>query len=96
MEDCSSTGSSVHGILQARKLEWVAAPSSRGSSWPRDQTMPLSSPALAGRLFTTEPAGKPHDSISTLLYVVKDVSAELEKGPVFYYQEVIGRLSNAV
>ena len=31
-------GSSVHGILQARILEWVAMPSSRGSSWPRDRT----------------------------------------------------------
>ena len=31
-------GSSVHGILQARILEWVAVPSSRGSSWPRNQT----------------------------------------------------------
>ena len=31
-------GSSVHGILQVRLLEWVAKPSSRGSSWPRDQT----------------------------------------------------------
>ena len=31
-------GSSVHGILQARMLEWGAMPSSRGSSWPRDQT----------------------------------------------------------
>ena len=36
--DCSPPGSSVHGILQARILEWVAVPSSRGSSWPRDQT----------------------------------------------------------
>ena len=34
--DCSSPGSSVHGILQARILEWVAMPSSRESSWPRD------------------------------------------------------------
>ena len=34
--DCSPPGSSVHGILQARILEWVAMPSSRGSSWPRD------------------------------------------------------------
>ena len=34
----SETGSSVHGILQARILEWVAIPFSRGSSWPRDQT----------------------------------------------------------
>ena len=32
--DCSPPGSPVHGILQARILEWVAMPSSRGSSWP--------------------------------------------------------------
>ena len=36
--DCSPPGSSVHGILQARRLEWVAMPSSRGSLWSRDQT----------------------------------------------------------
>ena len=34
--DYSQTGSSVHGILQARILEWVAIPFSRGSSQPRD------------------------------------------------------------
>ena len=36
--DCSLSGPSVPGILQARILEWVAMPSSRGSSWPRDWT----------------------------------------------------------
>ena len=36
--DCSPLSSSVHGIVQARRLEWVATPSSRGSSWPRDRT----------------------------------------------------------
>ena len=36
--DCSPPGSSVHGILPARILEWVAMPSSRGSSRPRDRT----------------------------------------------------------
>ena len=36
--DCSPPGSSVHGILQARILEWVAMPSSRESSWSRDWT----------------------------------------------------------
>ena len=35
--DCSPPGFSVHGILQTRILEWVAMPSSRGSSQPRDQ-----------------------------------------------------------
>ena len=34
--DCSPPGSSVHGILQARILEWVAIPFSRGPSQPRD------------------------------------------------------------
>ena len=34
--DCSSLGSSVYGILQARILEWIAIPVSRGFSWPRD------------------------------------------------------------
>ena len=36
--DYSPQGSSVHGILQARILEWVAIPFSRWSSWPRDWT----------------------------------------------------------
>ena len=36
--DCSPPGSSVHGILQARILEWVATLSCRGSSWPRDRS----------------------------------------------------------
>ena len=44
-------GSSVHGVLQARILEWVAISSSRGPSQPRNQT--LLSPALADRFFTT-------------------------------------------
>ena len=36
--DCNPLGSSVHRILQARILEWVAISFSRGSSWPRDWT----------------------------------------------------------
>jgi len=51
----SPPGSSVHGILQARVLEWVAMLSgSRGSFQPRDQTMVC----IAGNFFTTEPPGK--------------------------------------
>ena len=34
--DCSPPGSAVHGILQAKILEWVAIPFCRGSSWPMD------------------------------------------------------------
>ena len=48
--DCSSRGSSVHGLLQARILEWVAFPFSKGSSQPRDQTQAYS---IAGRFFTS-------------------------------------------
>ena len=51
--------SSVHGILQARLLEWIAISSSWGSSQPRDRTWSLASPALTGRFFTTEPPGNP-------------------------------------
>ena len=36
--DCSLPGSSLHGILQARVLEWVAISFSRGSSRPKDRT----------------------------------------------------------
>ena len=46
--DCSPLGSSVHGILQARILEWVAVSFSRGSSQPRDQTQVS---RIAGRRF---------------------------------------------
>ena len=53
---CKPFGSSVPGISQARILEWVAISSSRGSSWPRDQTRVS---CIAGRFFTTTPPGKP-------------------------------------
>ena len=53
--DCSPPGSSVHRILQARILHWVAMPSSRGSSQPRDRTC-IS--YIAGGFFTAEPLGK--------------------------------------
>ena len=48
-KDCGPPGSSVHGILQARVLEWVAISFSRGSSQPRDQTRVS---CIAGRFFT--------------------------------------------
>ena len=48
--DCSPPGSCVRRILQARILQWVAIPFSRGSSHPRDQTWVS---LIAGRVFTT-------------------------------------------
>ena len=59
--DCSPTGSSVHGILQARILEWVAMSSSRGSSWPRDQThVSWKSPALQVDFLPLSHLGSPN------------------------------------
>ena len=50
--DCSLLVSSVHGVLQARKLEWVSMPSSRGSFHPGIEPVSLKSPALTSRFFT--------------------------------------------
>ena len=50
--DCSTPGSSVHGIFQARILEWVAISFSRDLL---DSRIELASSVLAGRFFTTEP-----------------------------------------
>ena len=55
--DCGLPGSSVHGILQARILEWVAIPFSGGSSQPRDGARVS---CLAGRFFTIWAKGKTH------------------------------------
>ena len=53
--DCSPPGSSAHGILQARRLEWGAISFSRGSSQPRTELTFLASPALAGGCCTPMP-----------------------------------------
>ena len=56
--DYSLPGSSIHGIFQARFLEWVAISYFRESCWPRDQTH-ISCVALVGRFFITGPPGNP-------------------------------------
>ena len=60
--DCCLSGSSVHGILQARILEWVVIPFSRASSNPGIQPTSLVSPALAEDYlplsYLGSPAGK--------------------------------------
>ena len=54
--DCSPPASSVHGISQARILEWVAISFSRGPFWPRDRSCIC---CFAGIFFTTESPGRP-------------------------------------
>ena len=75
--DCSPLGSSVHGILQARILESVAVPFSRGSSWPRDWTWVSS---IAGRFFiiwaTREARERPKSGLNS---VSKSVIFEFKK-----------------
>ena len=56
---CSPPGSSVHGILQARVLEWVAMPSSSVPSQPRDLTR---SSALQAESLSPEPPRKPKNT----------------------------------
>ena len=55
-KDCSPPGSSVHGISQARVLEWVGIPYCRRSSQPKDGTHVS---CISGRFCTTEPPEKP-------------------------------------
>jgi len=57
--DYRLTGSSVHGISQVRKQEWIAISFSRGLPDPGIEPMFLMSPPLAGGFFTTQPPRKP-------------------------------------
>ena len=55
--DCNLPGFSVCGILKTRILEWVAMPSFRGTSQPRNWTCSSCASFIAGGFFTTEPPG---------------------------------------
>ena len=59
--ECSLSGSSVHEILQARILEWVAIPFSRVSS--------LGSPTLQANSLPFEPPGKPQINLNSNLFL---------------------------
>ena len=61
--DCSPPGSSVHGVLQATILEWVAISFSRGSSQPRNRAHVSCGFCIAGRLFTLEPLRRPTSAL---------------------------------
>ena len=75
----SPPGSSVHGILWARTLEWVAMPSSKGSSWLRDQICVSCISCIADRFFTTETRRNPIDDHSMQLiplFVIRKIFRE--------------------
>ena len=75
--DYSPPGSSVHGILQAKILEWIAIPFSRGSSWPRDWTHISHVSCIAGIFFTPEP--------SLLIFIQWSFHYSVSPGPPFVY-----------
>ena len=68
--DCSLPGSSIHEILQARILEWVAISCSRESSWPRNRSPVSCVSYIAGRFFiiwATGEAWTPTTNQSTII-----------------------------
>ena len=65
--DCSLPVSSLHGILQARVLEWVAISFSRGSSWPRDQIQVSHIPGRCFNLWATREAHRLFSASQVLL-----------------------------
>ena len=72
--DCSLLGSSVHGILQGRILEWVAMPPPGGISNPGIKPESPASPALQADSLPAEPSGKPKSklrSIASSLSILK-------------------------
>ena len=66
--DCNPPGSSVHGISQAKILEGVATPSSRGSSQPRDRTQVSH---IAAGFFTVWPTREAPDWVLLLLLLIR-------------------------
>ena len=67
---CEPMDCIVHGILQARIVEWVAFPFSRGSSQPRDQTQASLAAALQVDSLPAEPPGKTFNCVGWAIYLL--------------------------
>ena len=81
---CRSSGSTAHGIPQARILELVAISSSGGSSWPRDWTWVS---CIAGRLFTTSTTWETMTICKTIL---------LQAIPIYnYYRQCLYEITKS-
>ena len=77
--DCSPPGSSAHGILQARILEWVAVSSSRRSSRPRDQTHTSCISCIGRRvLYYQHHLGSPHTVFTLFVFQLRRSDSQLE------------------
>ena len=94
LTDHSPGGSSVHGVLQARKMEWVSMPSSRGSSQPRDWTSVFLISCVVGRFFATEPPGKQFSSVC-FYFFFKYIHRVVQPSPLSnFYVSKFGKLSS--
>ena len=80
--DCSWPGSSVHGILQSRILEWIDIPFSRVSSWSRDWTLVS---CIAGRFFTV---WAPREALNAKIWLYKE-STCLQRHSVLYKKYLV-------
>ena len=89
--DCSLPGCSVHGILQARLLEWVAMPSSSGSSHPG---IKLKSPTLQEGSLLAEQLGKPKNTGVGSLSLFQGIfpTQESNRG-LLHYTQILYQLS---
>ena len=79
--DCSPSGSSVHGIFQARMLEWVAISSSRGSYRPRDW-IHVSCVSCMGRWILYHWATWEHPNITLSIIYLQHAQGDFTSGPV--------------
>ena len=87
---CDLMDYTVHGILQARILEWVPCPFSRGFSQPRDQTQVT---RIAGGFFTSWATGKPKDTGVGSLSLLQGVfpTQEWNRG-LLHYRQILYQL----
>ena len=91
MRPYSPPGSSVHGILQARRLEWVAMPFFRGSSQPRIEPR---SPALQADSLPAEPQGKPKNTGAGSLSLLQQIFLTQEsKQSLLHCRQIFNQLS---
>ena len=88
---CDAMDYTVHGILQARIMEWVAIPFSRGSSQPTDWTQVS---CIAGRIFTSWATGRHITNVSPQLlkvlwaFILGNQTQEfLHSGPEIFFQK---------
>ena len=90
-KDCSLSGSSAHGILQARILAWATIPSSRGSSQPRYQTQVS---CIVGKFFTVWATEKPW--LHSLVNILKVTEPHVLMGLILWYRKWKWKLLSSV